>query len=171
TVKAECVRGHTEVTLSQQRYFADRDKLEAGSPELWQVPICLKTPGANGPACEVLADKKQTFQLNGCAPWVFANATGRGYYHASYDSDMVKKLSAVAETALTPEERISFLSDSWAMASVGREPIGDYLTIISGLKSDRTRAVMESMLAHLSQIHEFVISPSGKPAFEAWTRQ
>jgi hypothetical protein len=57
------------------------------------------------------------------------------------------------------------------MASVSREPIGDYLTIINGLKNDRTRAVMESMLGHLSQIHEFVVSPSGKPAFEAWTRQ
>jgi aminopeptidase N len=171
TLKTECVTGHTNVTLSQQRYFSDRGKLEAGSPEVWQVPVCLKTPGSNAPACEMLTDKRQSYQLNGCSPWVFANASGRGYYRVSYDSDMVKKLSASALTALTAEERISFLNDSWAMVAVSREPIGDYLTIVSGMKNDRTRAVVESALGHLAAINADIVSDADKKAFEAWTRR
>ena len=107
------------------RFFADRSKLDAGSPELWQVPVCLKTPGSRGATCELLTEKKKTFQINGCAPWVFANATGRGYYRVSYESEAIRNIAAAAEASLTPEERISFLNDSWAMVSSGgnRSPI------------------------------------------------
>jgi aminopeptidase N/puromycin-sensitive aminopeptidase len=171
TVKTRCASGHTEVTLSQRRYFADRDKLEAVSPERWQIPVCLKTPGSKTAKCEVLAEKEQTFQLDGCQSWVFANAGGRGYYQVSYDPETNQKIAKVAETSLTPEERISFLNDSWAMVAVGRESISDYLNIVEEMKADRTRAVVESMLGHLAQIHEFVVSAQNKPALEAWTRQ
>jgi aminopeptidase N len=171
TLKSACRAGHTDVTLSQQRYFADRAKMDAGSPELWQIPVCLKTQGAAGAHCVVLKQKEETFQLDGCSPWVFGNATGRGYYRVGYDGAALKVLTGVAETALTPEERISFLNDSWAMVRIGRQSIGDYLNTVAGLSADRTRAVMESMLNHFQQIHDQVVSAEDRPAFEAWTRQ
>jgi aminopeptidase N len=170
-IRTQCTAGHTDVTLSQQRFFADRSKLEAGSPELWQVPVCLRTPGSRGATCELLTEKKKTFQINGCAPWVFANATGRGYYRVSYESEAVRNIAAAAEASLTPEERISFLNDSWAMVSVGRQSIADFLNIVTAMKSDRTRAVVEAMLGPLTQIHDRVASTADQPAFEAWTRQ
>ncbi|HVQ63755.1 MAG TPA: ERAP1-like C-terminal domain-containing protein, partial [Terriglobia bacterium] len=122
-------------------------------------------------ACELLTEKKKTFQISGCAPWIFANATGRGYYRVSYESEANRNIAAAAEASLTPEERISFLNDSWAMVSVGRQSIADFLNIVAAMKSDRTRAVVEAMLEPFTHIHDLVVSPADKPAFEAWTRQ
>jgi aminopeptidase N/puromycin-sensitive aminopeptidase len=170
-IRTQCTAGHTEISLSQRRFFADRSKLEAGSPEQWQVPVCLKTPGSRPATCELLTEKKKTVQINGCAPWVFANATGRGYYRVSYDSEAIRNISAAAEASLTPEERISFLNDSWAMVSVGRQSIADFLNTVTAMKSDRTRAVVEAMLGPLRQIHGDIASSADRPAFEAWTRQ
>jgi aminopeptidase N len=155
----------------QQRYFSDREKLEAGSPEKWLIPICLKTPSMKGETCELLAEKQQTFRLDGCAPALFGNATGRGYYRAAYDSDTLKAIAGIAESALTPEERMSFVNDAWALVAVGRQPIGDYLTIVKGLKSDRTGAVVGAMLQWVRATHEFVVSAASKPLFEAWVRE
>jgi aminopeptidase N len=44
-VKAKCLDDVEKVTLEQERYFYDRAKLNAGSPELWQIPICMKASG------------------------------------------------------------------------------------------------------------------------------
>src|SRR5262249_36317646 len=43
--------------------------------------------------------------------------------------------------------------------------------IIEGMKSDRNRAVVQAMVAHLGQIGEFIVSKQEKPGFEAWTRR
>jgi aminopeptidase N len=170
TVHASCKADHTEVELSQQRFFADRAKLDAGSSELWQIPTCLTSPGS-APDCVVLTEKKHTFEVPGCRSWVFANSSGRGYYRSSYDSDTVAKIAAAASTKLAPPEQISFLDDTWAMVHVGRQPIGDFLSIVEGLKGESTRAVVETFLGRLQQIHDDIASPADRPAYEAWLRQ
>jgi hypothetical protein len=54
---------------------------------------------------------------------------------------------------------------------VGREPIGDHLNILAGLKQERTRAVVESMLGPLFNLHDRLVADADKPAFEAWVRE
>ena len=50
SARAQCSGGTTSVTLSQTRYFYDRKLFDAGSPQLWQVPVCMKQSGAKGQA-------------------------------------------------------------------------------------------------------------------------
>jgi aminopeptidase N len=160
----------TEVTLSQQRYYADASKLDSGSPEIWQIPVNLRAEGAKDGTYFLLAAPKQTFELPGCSPWVYANAGARGYYRSEYDAPTLRKMSAELETSFSPEERIHFLGDEWAMVRVGRLGIGDYLETLEKMKSERARAVVDVMIGRFGEIHDMIVAPADRPDFQAWVR-
>jgi len=160
----------TQVTLSQERYFADTAKLTAGSQEIWQIPVSLRPEGAKDATYVLLAQRQQTFELPGCAAWVYANAGGRGYYRSNYDASTLAKISGELETGFSPEERIHFLGDEWAMVRVGRLNIGEYLATLEKMKGERTRAVVGVMMGRLGEIHDTIVSASDRAAFEKWVR-
>ena len=56
------------------------------------------------------------------APFLFANAGGKGYYRSTYPADVYAKLVANVETGLTPEERISLIGDSGRRCGPTRSP-------------------------------------------------
>jgi aminopeptidase N len=160
----------TQVTLSQGRYFADVAKLTAGSQEIWQIPVSLRLEGAKDATYVLLAQRQQTFELPGCAAWVYANAGGRGYYRSNYDAATLTKISAELETSFSPEERIHFLGDEWAMVRVGRLNVGEYLETLGKMKGERARAVVAAMMGRLGDVHDTIVSASDRAAFEKWVR-
>jgi aminopeptidase N len=160
----------TLVTLSQERYFADAAKLNAGSPEIWQIPANLRPAGSKDTTYVLLAQRQQTVEVMGCSPWVYANAGGRGYYRSNYDAATLAKMSAELETSFSPEERIHFLGDEWAMVRVGRLNIGDYLDTVEKMKAERSRAVVGVMTGRFGYIHDSVVSAGDRAAFEKWVR-
>ncbi|MGC1453226.1 MAG: M1 family metallopeptidase [Candidatus Sulfotelmatobacter sp.] len=169
-VKAQCSGNSTDVTLTQQRYYTDRSKFEAGNDQLWQVPLCLKGSASSGAKCELMTKREETFSLPGCSTWVLANAGATGYYRTGYQPDAVRALASDAESKLTPAERIAVQGDIWASVRVGREPVGDYLAFAQGLHSDRNRAVLEDILAQLNYIGQYLVSASDRDAYRAWLR-
>ncbi len=171
-VKAQCSGNSTSVSLTQQRYYFDRSKFEAGNDELWQIPLCMKGSASGSDSkCELMTKKEETFTLPGCSTWVLANAGATGYYRTGYSADAVRALAGDAETKLTPAERISLQNDIWASVRVGREPVGDYLAFAQGLQSDRNRAVLEDVLKELGYISRYLVSDSDRDSYRAWLRQ
>lgn len=158
------------MTLSQQRYFSEAAKLDSGSPEIWQIPVNLRAEGAKDGTYFLLTQQKQTFELPGCSQWVYANAGGRGYYRSDYNAPTLAKMSAEQENGFSPEERIHFLGDEWAMVRVGRLNVGDYLDTLEKMKSERTRALVNVMTGRFGDIHDFIVAPSDRPAFQKWVR-
>src|SRR5262249_16542497 len=139
SLKAQCSANSTTVALAQRRYFFNRAAFDKGDDQLWQIPVCMKAMQASGKTvekCELLTKKEDSFTLPGCASWVLANA-GNGYYRSAYEPAAVQALARDAESALTPQERIFLLSDTWASVRVGRQPVGNFLTLSEGLRSDR----------------------------------
>ena len=164
------VKETTQVTLSQERYFGDAEKLAAGSQEVWQVPVNLRGAGEKDGTYFVLGQRQQTFELPGCAPWVFANAEARGYYWSNYEPAVFAKISGELETSFSPEERIAFLGDEWAMARVGRLNIGDYLSTLERMESERVGATVHAMMKDVSFLHDYIVAPSDRALFEQWVR-
>jgi aminopeptidase N len=169
-LKKKKTKETTQVTLSQERYFADAAKLGSGSPEVWQIPVSLRPAGAKDVSYVLLAQRQQTFELPGCSPWVYANAGGRGYYRSNYDAATLGKISAELETTFSPEERIHFLGDEWAMVRVGRLSIGDYLDTLEKMKGERSRAVVGVMTGRFGEIHDSIVTAGERGAFEKWVR-
>lgn len=184
TVKSECAGGGstggrfhkkkvketTKVTLSEERYFGDAERLAAGSREIWQVPVNLRAEGQQQGTYFLLAQRQQTFELPGCSPWVYANAEARGYYRSNYDPAVFTKISDELETNFSPEERIQFLGDEWAMVRIGRLNIADYLGTLEKMKGERTRATVDAMMEHFRAIHDYIVSDSDRLPFERWIR-
>jgi len=173
SVQAQCSGSSTTVSVAQQRYFYDRTAFNAGSDQLWQIPVCMRTKQPNGESagkCELLTKKQDTFSLPGCAPWVLANAGGSGYYRSAYQPSGVRALAESAESALTPLERIILLTDTWAAVRVGQQPMGDYLTVAEGFQSDRTDAVLGLLFNHLNYIGKYLVNENDRETYQAWVR-
>jgi aminopeptidase N len=171
-VKTKCQDKFERIELEQERYFYDRSKLSAGSPELWQIPLCIKAPASGKPeACELLVKKQQSFTLQGCAPWDFVNANAKGFYHSGYSPEAIRSIAEVAENALTPGERLTLLSDVWASVAVDREPIDDFMVLAEGLTTETSSMVLEQVVKQLRYVQDYLVSVSDREAFDHWVRQ
>jgi aminopeptidase N/puromycin-sensitive aminopeptidase len=169
TVTSQCAGSKASLNVSQERFFENPDDRKAGSPEVWQVPICVKT-GSGAPQCEVITQKQQSVAVNGCPQWTFVNAGGYGYFRTNYSPEMVTKIAAAAETGLNPEERIILLGDEWAMVRAGLHPVGEYLDVVSGLQKDRTRQVVQAYLGNLAYIGDRIVSKQDQDQYRVWVR-
>src|SRR5580692_7428048 len=172
SVKNQCSGNSASIGLAQQRYFYDRSLFNAGSKELWEIPVCLKDGKAGSTEkCELLTRKEQAANLSGCAPSIFANTGAKGFYRSGYETDAVRSMAKDVETALTPAERIMLLSDIWASVRVNREPIGDYLAVAQGLQADRTAAVLTELVQQLGFIGEHLVNDADRESYDLWVRQ
>ena len=168
TLKTQCAGNTTTVSMTQQRYYFDRSKLDSGNDQLWNVPVCLKAGGNS--KCELLTKREQNFSLAGCPAWVLGNAGGTGFYRTLYEPGTVHALARDAETGLTPEERLLLLIDTWAAVRVGRQPVGDYLTLTEGMQTEPVAAVTTLALNQLNTINRVVVTDTDRPTFQLWVR-
>ena len=169
-VSARCGNGRTEVTISQRRFTLDA--ATAGpSRERWQLPVCLKAAGQDGASCSVVTEPSQTLTIGAtCAPWVFANAGGKGYYRTVYEPALLKALAPDIETALTPAERLALVSDEWALIRTGRHSVAEYLSLASGFAREPLADVLGVVTQRLGEIDEDIASDRARPQFRAFVR-
>jgi aminopeptidase N len=160
---------HTEITISQSRFWADGATSGPNSSATWMLPVCVKTETAK-PFCQVLSQKQLVLPATGCASWMFMNANASGYYRSHYDSGTMQKLTAVAATELSTAERISLLNDQAALAYSGTEPIGNYLDLVAALSQDAEQAVVGSYLEPLLFTRRYVTTDADRAAFSAWVQ-
>src|SRR5260370_594978 len=77
TVTSSCNGDKAQVAFTQQRFLLSPDRLNAGSPEQWQIPICMKFGGTD--ACSLVTAKTHETSLGQCPAWLVANRHGKGY--------------------------------------------------------------------------------------------
>ncbi|MGZ4872137.1 MAG: M1 family metallopeptidase [Candidatus Angelobacter sp.] len=158
----------TQVTVSQQRFWANPTDAPK-KDQLWMAPVCVKS-GAAKPFCQILSQKEQTLPLAGCSAWVFVNGSAAGYYRTQYDKADLQKLIAVAGTELTTAERISLLRDQAALVGSGQQSMATYLDLISAMKQDAQREIVESYVPTLDYVNSYVLAGTDATAFRAWVR-
>jgi puromycin-sensitive aminopeptidase len=166
SVAAACANGRQQITVAQQRFFADGARMTSESPEVWQIPVCFRTP-AGQPSCELLSQKTQVFTRDTCEPWISANADGRGYYRAEYTPELAARIAAGHEH-LSDADRLTFLRDQVALATAGRQTLAGYLDTLKSFGVERSAPVAEVAFAPLSSIAEELLPPAERPAFQGW---
>jgi aminopeptidase N len=127
-VRTECKEGKTRVTLAQSRFTTAPTK---SSAQVWKVPVSLSR---GGDVTTMLFDTAQaSFDLDGCVGEpLLANAGGKGFYRVEYDR---AHLSALASRflRLSSSDRVTLLSDTFALAQAGRGTLAPYFTLLAAI--------------------------------------
>jgi aminopeptidase N/puromycin-sensitive aminopeptidase len=119
--------------------------------------------------CVLLTEPTQTVSIGStCAPWVFANAGGKGYYRTAYPPEAIKAIAADVGSALSAPERLSLLSDEWALVRAGRHSVADYLELASGFGHEPIAQVLGVAADRLAFVDEYLTSAANKPAFRGF---
>ena len=152
-VAAVCEAGRTQVNLKQSRFLMDVSAAPspapsaAASPALWQVPVRLSR--GDELHTVLLEGAEKRIELPGCDERpLLANAGGRGFYRVLY-SQALKSKAAAAFTTLTPADRITLLSDSFALVRAGRGSMAEHFALLAALPriDDASRAALFSIAA------------------------
>jgi aminopeptidase N len=168
-VTAGCSNNRATVTIKQSRFLLDGSTSQGR--ERWQIPVCLKAPGSASPSCVVMTETTQTFPLGEtCGPWVFANAGGRGYYRTVYSGDSLKAIARDVQSSLTPAERLSLVSDEWALVRAGRHTVDNYLDLASGFGRESIPQVLDVVAARLGFIDTYLTTDANRKTFQAFVR-
>jgi aminopeptidase N len=157
-----------KVEVAQKRFFAS-PSIEPDPAQKWTLPVCLKT-GEKGHDCQLLTPSDSSLKVP-AGSLFFANAGGKSYYRSAYSPSSYAALVAKVETALAPTERISLIGDEWAQVRANKATVGDYLDLMSAVKSDTSADVIESAFGGINAIAERVAStPEERNALGVWIR-
>ena len=174
-VETKCVGDATHLTLTQRRFFANRADLQTGSKTIWTIPIVahvgptLSRPGPAGePALRLLLDQpSHTFAIPGCSPHIFLNADGYGYFRSEYAAGVLTDERALP-AGLTTAEKISLLSDDWALVRAGEKSVGEYLSRVDAFLTDHNPLVVASVIQPIGAIGDYLTTDADRAAYRAW---
>ena len=141
-VRTECKEGKTRVTLAQSRFTTAPTK---SSAQVWKIPVSLSR---GGDVTTLLFDTAQaSFDLDGCVGEpLLANAGGKGFYRVEYDRAHLRALAS-RFLRLSPSDRVTLLSDTFALAQAGRGTLASYFTLLAAIPqvNGADRATLFSM--------------------------
>ena len=153
-------------TVAQQRFYLSPETQAA--TQTWTVPVCFKT--GSTPKCDLLTSAQQALSIPSAAMF-YANANNKGYYRTEYDAADYSKILSVAETQLTPSERIGFAGNEWALMRSGRSSIADYMSLVSALRNDPNADVIENLAGALAAVDARIATPADRKLLAAWVRE
>jgi aminopeptidase N len=164
-VTAECLNQNRVVTLEQSRFsFEPNDNVR----QPWIIPIgILSTADSHRPRYALLEKITENFDFPGCDGALNANADSSGFYRVWYDPDLLSRLGR-DWNRLSEEERVDFVSDTWAMVMSNRTPVTSYLTLLDRLQSESSYSVWHNVIQAVAMIDRLERGQSGRAAFQAY---
>jgi aminopeptidase N len=156
-----------KVDVAQQRFFLS-PSIKPDPAQKWTIPVCFKA--ASGQDCQMLTPESTSLSVP-AGSLFFANAGGRGFYRSAYPPDRYAALVAQVETGLKPAERINLIGDEWAQVRANKATVGDYLNLVSAVKSDENAEVISNALSGFRAIYSRVAATQEeKDGLAAWLR-
>ncbi len=158
--------------VAQRRFFAKPEDAQGAAPAAWRVPLALKVGRERGSELVTGEMASATSRLalpGGARRWVLGNAEGSGFYRVAYPASMLAALTENRE-ALSVVERVSLLSDQWALVRAGG-PLVAHLPLLDAFAADRARAVLESAMGQLVGLDDVVVAEADRGRLRAWVRQ
>jgi puromycin-sensitive aminopeptidase len=161
------------VALTQRRFFADPEAREAGAPATWLVPMVLRFRDDDGVKEQrVLLDAREravALEAKGQVRWCLGNADARGFFRTAYDAPTLARLLPEL-AALRPAERMTLVSDQWALVRAGLVPIAAFLDLVAGLGAEEDHVVLDDLVGRLSTIEHRHLEEAERGRFEAFVR-
>ncbi|HEY9757900.1 MAG TPA: M1 family metallopeptidase [Oculatellaceae cyanobacterium] len=153
-----------EIKLEQKRFFAASDA--PNSKTLWQIPISfhplqsqlqssqtqsVSTAAATSTAVEqrvqtkLLTEAQGGLEAGDLKNVAFANKDGSGFYRVMYAQQDFQTICAKF-AQLSAEERLSFISDTHALAVSGKIPVENLLNLLLKVKDENDPLVLLNLV-------------------------
>jgi aminopeptidase N len=157
------------LTLKQERFTIIPSQANATLPALkWQVPVTIGSVGTAEPQ-KTLLDGSAEIAAGTCGEAVKVNFGDIGYYRVDYGPKLRAALTK-ALTQMTPEDRVNFLADDWAMVQAGRAEPSSWPALVDALAVNDHRAVWDQVINTLSALDRLARERAEQPALEAYAR-
>jgi puromycin-sensitive aminopeptidase len=163
--------GAPSVTLRQRRFFVEPGA-GAGQPATrWLVPVVLRfRDGAGVKEQRVLLDDVEArvpLAAEGPVAWCIGNADARGFYRVAYDDATLGRLLP-AVGALAPAERVTLISDQWALVRADLAPVERFLDLVASLGGEEDHVVLDELVGRLSVIEHRFLDEGDRDRFGAF---
>jgi alanyl aminopeptidase len=155
-----CDKGAPPVLqLSQHRHVPIGSK--ASRDVVWQVPLCVKFPAANGvrTQCTLLTAPRGELvldQADGCPAWIAPNANSIGYYRSKLSPGLHTALLGAGYRALSLPERIDVAADVAALVGSGDLAPGVELDLARTLAREKSRFLLRRAVSSVGSIEDDV---------------
>ena len=128
----------------------------------WRVPALYSSSSGDGRL--VIDDVADLSAGEG----LLFNAGGQGFYRVRYDAALLEGVTARLGD-LSPDERYSVVSDTWANVLTGDVAAGEFVSLVSGLGDETEPAVWGVALGGLGELDR-VVSSDDRPALQEQVR-
>lgn len=162
-VREVCEHHEARVTLTQSRFstFGTAANASSESP-VWKIPVRMSR---GSKVSTVLLDQvEQTIALGPCdTEPLIVNADGGGFYRVAYEQVSLAALTA-RFASLREGDRMSLLSDTFALVQAGRVPLSSYLALLAALPQihDSSRTMLWGVARN--QLHFLDVAFGETPA-------
>ena len=154
-----------KVQLTQERFTVH---FKNGPSLLWKIPLTYSVVGE--PAATLLMTDKTAALDNIPADRALKlNVSGAGNYRVEYDARSWK-LFLEALQKLGVEDRVSLLSDAWALVQAGRAPVSFYFGLVEKLPPSADLAEREQIIEVLEFMNRLLFGSPHCKKFQQYAR-
>jgi aminopeptidase N len=164
-----CSGGMQRLTLRQDRFAIAPAGSAPAAPRAWQVPIAVGPPGATRPSEILLLDGSAEIPAGSCGEAIKVNLGDIGYFRVEYGPNNRASL-AKSLALMTPEDRVNFFADSWAMIQAGRAEPSSYLALVGQIGSDDHRAVWDLVIGSFTRLDRLARERAERPGLRHYAR-
>jgi aminopeptidase N len=172
TAETSCDGTMQHLSLRQDRFVTVPASAGGGkilAPRSWQVPIKAGPLNSKQPAQTLLLEGSTEIAAGSCGEAIKVNLGDIGYYRVEYGPhDLAALTKSLAE--MTPEDRVNFLSDRWALVRAGRAELPSYLELADKIGVGDRRAVWDQVINVLTSLDRLARGRPERPALRAYAR-
>jgi aminopeptidase N len=166
SVAASCDRsGNRTIALTQRRFVLDG----SASASPWSIPLRVRSGVAGAGTSRMFTGARQTMPAGRCGEPLTVDAGNAGFFRVAYDAATFDA-NAAAFNRLADADRIKLLDDQWALASIGRAPLGSYFRIARAMGRDLDARAWQQITSSLDYIEYRERGTSGYDTFTAFAR-
>jgi len=157
------------VPLHQSRFVPLGSRVDPGAA--WQIPVCVRA--GDDVRCSLLTDRDAFLDFprdRGCAPYVFPNVDGAGYYRFSLGARELQALRTRGLAKLSDREKLVYGGSLRAAWSGGTVPMKDVMLAAEPLARDPLPAIAEEPMGYVATARDWFWSDPLRTHVERYGR-
>jgi len=154
-----------KVQLTQERFTVN---FKNAPSLLWKIPLTYSVVGEPA-AILLMTDKTAALDNIPADRALKLNVNGAGNYRVEYDARSWKLLLEALQK-LGVEDRVSLLSDAWALVQAGRAPVSFYFGLVEKLPPSADLAEREQIIEVLEFMNRLLFGSPQCKKFQQYAR-